>query len=87
MKANGKFVLVEILSKEELVKKGDIFIPDRAIENSKMAQGKVISVGKKCTLGLEEGHVVLFDKHAINKYDDTIGAIAEDNIILVEKQD
>lgn len=85
MKANAKFIIVEFLSKEELVQKGNIFIPDRAIENSKLARGKVMSVGKKCVLGIEPGQVVLYDKHAINKYDDTIGAIAEDNVILVEK--
>lgn len=85
MKANGAFVVIKLDEPEEMVKKGDIFIPHRAIENSKLASGEIISVGKKCKLGMSEGQRVLFDKHAINKYSDTIGALTEDNVILVEK--
>lgn len=85
MKAVGKFILIEIDHPEDMVKKGDIYIPHHAIENSKLATGKVMSVGEKCKLGIVEGQHVLFDKHAINKYNDSIGALAEDNIVLIEK--
>lgn len=85
MKANGKSVIIEIVDHEDLVKKGDIYIPHHAIENSKLAIGKITSVGPKCVLGITVGQTVLFDKHSINKYSTKIGALAEDNIILIEK--
>lgn len=85
MKANGRNIILELDAPSGPVQKGDIFIPDYAIENSKLAMGTVTSVGPKCTLGIVEGQRVLFDKHAINKYTDTIGALTEDNVILVEK--
>lgn len=85
MRASGKHILLEFEPGNEIVNKGGIFIPHRAIENSKLSNGKIISVGPKCKLGCKEGQNVLFDKYAINKYTDTIGAISEDNIILVEK--
>lgn len=85
MKAIGRNIILELDEQSGLVQKGNIFIPDYAIENSKLAMGTVKSVGSKCVLGLVEGQRVLFDKHAINKYTDTIGALTEDNVILVEK--
>lgn len=86
MKAVGRNVVIEIdASEADIVKKGNIFIPHRAIENSKLTSGKIVSVGSACKLGFEVDQIVLFDKHAINKYEDNIGALAEDNIILIEK--
>jgi co-chaperonin GroES (HSP10) len=85
MRANGKNVLIEVGDFDDIVSKDGIFIPHHAIENSKLAIGTVVSVGKKCVLGITEGQTVLFDKHAINKYSNTVGAIGEDNVILVEK--
>ena len=86
MKAVGKNVVIEIDTAEaDIVKKGKIFIPNNAVENSKLCTGTISSVGSKCTLGLKAGQKVLFDKYAINKYIDSIGALAEDNVILVEK--
>jgi co-chaperonin GroES (HSP10) len=85
MKANGNNIIVTFENMADLVNKGGIFIPNHAIENSKLARGKIISVGRKCKLGMEVGQFVLFDMHAINKYNDTIGALTEDNIILIEK--
>lgn len=84
-KANAKYVIVEFERVDDTVCKGGIFIPNRAVENSKMTRCKILSVGPKCTSGVKEGQFVLCDKYAINRYDDTIGAIAEDNIILIEK--
>ncbi len=86
MKAVGKNVTIEIETQsEDIVNKGGIYIPHRATENSKLANGTILTIGSKCELGFEEGQLVLFDKHAINKYNDTIGVLAEDNIILVEQ--
>jgi co-chaperonin GroES (HSP10) len=85
IRANSNKLIVEFESGDDLVEKDGIFIPHRAVENSKLTNGIVLSVGPKCELGIEEGDRVLYDKHAINRYSDTIGAVAEDCVILIEK--
>lgn len=86
MKAVGKNVTIKFEAQaEDIVNKGGIFIPHQATENSKLTNGIILTVGSKCELGFEVGQRVLFDKHAINKYNDNIGVLAEDNIILIEQ--
>ena len=82
--ANANFVIVEYETKDDIVNKDGIFIPHKAIENSKLIRGKILSVGEKCKLGVKVGDFVLYDKYAINRYSPTIGALAEDNVILIE---
>lgn len=81
----GKNVAIEISKAETTVVKGDIIIPHHAVENSKMNNATVISVGPKCILGIKKGDKVLYDLHAIQMYTEDIGILAEDNIILIEK--
>ena len=47
IKANANFVIVEFERKDDTVCKGGIFIPNRAVENSKMTRSKITSIGQK----------------------------------------
>lgn len=84
MKALGNHVILEHGSNSDLVEKDGILIPHHAIENSKLGYGTILSVGPHCKLGLKPDQKVLFDKHAINKYSETVAVTREDNIILIE---
>lgn len=84
MKALGNKIILQKKTNDDTVVKKGIFIPNSAIENSKMSEGEVISIGPKCELGFKVGNIVLYDKYAINNINDEFGVLTEDNIILAE---
>ena len=84
MKALGNKIVLKMLTEDDTVVKKGIIIPSKAIENSKMCEGEVISIGPECKLGFKVGNIVLYDKYAINTIDNAYGVLAEDCIILAE---
>jgi co-chaperonin GroES (HSP10) len=81
-KALHDLVSIEIVEQDkDRYKVGELFLPDRYIENEKLVRGKITSIGTDAVKsGLQLGDIVYFDKHSIyategSKGTDTVGKV------------
>jgi len=87
MKAVGNKVVLEKLERDEERTYGDIIIPRRTDNNSKMTKGLILSVGPLAEIqNIVAGDIVLYDTMSV--YDNTKNIVVTDieNIILKVKE-